>query len=499
MGIEQYSTTPSSNSTPSPPGISGTDAPSSIVTDIRQLMADIKVKYNDDGWGQVVDNPSTPATAPTIAPVFATATTFTMAQDVTSAFHAGRRVKLYGPTMGTLYGTIRQSTFSSPNTTITVGVDGGSSLLADLSNVFLASPLAQSTNQPLFVYSSAPNVLIGGNLDTNPWQRGTSFSVTATNTYTADNLKFGFNTSSTLTVTKDSSSVPTQAQSGVTFKNAMKIVVASTDTSIATTDFCGFFLGIEGYDWQQIGHTYPVTISFWIRSSVTGVYGVSLRNSGLDRCYVNTITINSANTWEYKKITAGIAPNAGTWDYTNGVGISLGFTLASGSNFFGTADSWAGSNLLTTSSQVNFLSSTSNNMYITGIQINPGQHAATNPFRSRAAELALCQRYYEKSYDLGTNPGTNTNLGAAFAAQQGVLGNGANATLYTRSYKVTKRTDSNPVIYSIAGNTSKVTQDDTSEITSTLLYASQNTYTIQYTNGSGRWAGYHHFAVDSSF
>ena len=71
MGIEQYSTTPSSNSTPSPPGISGTDAPSSIVTDIRQLMADIKVKYNDDGWGQVVDNPSTPATAPTIAPVFA--------------------------------------------------------------------------------------------------------------------------------------------------------------------------------------------------------------------------------------------------------------------------------------------------------------------------------------------------------------------------------------------------------------------------------------------
>ena len=188
--------------------------------------------------------------------------------------------------------------------------------------------------------------------------------------------------------------------------------------------FCSFSQLIEGYNARALVNT-DFTISFWVKSSKTGIYGLSLTNSAADRAYVVEYTVNSANTWEYKTVTVlgGLPASSGTWDWTNGNGLRLRWTLVAGtSRQTATTNSWftPAAGYYTTASQVNFFDTIGNVFAMTGVQVELGTVAT--PFENRlfSTELALCQRYYEKSFPLTTAVASNagTSAGAATATAQ---------------------------------------------------------------------------------
>ncbi len=182
------------------------------------------------------------------------------------------------------------------------------------------------------------------------------------------------------------------------FINSLKITVTTAATATAA-QFTFVRQIIEGLNISDLGwgtaDAQPVTLSFWVKASITGTYSAFAINHAEDRSYVGTFAVNAANTWEYKTITVP-GDTTGTWLTTNSNGIRLGFDLGSGSNFQGTGNAWNSGWRQRTSSTVNFIGTNGATFYITGVQLEKGSVATPFEFRSIGQELALCQRYYEK-------------------------------------------------------------------------------------------------------
>lgn len=238
------------------------------------------------------------------------------------------------------------------------------------------------------VQAGLRNRIINGEMDIS--QRGTSFAGLAngTSTYFLDRFSFGLISEAVVTVSQQAD-VPSTNE----FQNSMRVAVTTADTAIAAGQIAQIFQPIEGYNVRDlIGRTF--TISFWVRSSKTGVHCVALLNSAADRSYIAEYTITAANTWEQKSITVnGGLITAGTWNWTNGIGLSLYWTMAAGSTFHTTANAWQTGNFRATANQVNCLDLSGNVFAITGVQLELG--AVATPFEQRpiGMELALCQRY----------------------------------------------------------------------------------------------------------
>jgi len=234
------------------------------------------------------------------------------------------------------------------------------------------------------------NKIING--DMNISQRGTSFAAIANAAYSLDRWQTGNSSSAVITVSQQAD-VPSSNE----FQNSLRYTITTADTVIATSDHALVQQQIEGYNVRNlIGKTF--TLSFWVRSSKTGIHCFSMGNSGNDRQYVSEYTISAANTWEYKTITiAGGLITAGTWNWTTGTGVTARWALAAGSTYqTATVGSWiAGTNLFATSNQVNCLDTISNIFAITGVQFEPGPVATPFEQRPIGMELALCQRYFE--------------------------------------------------------------------------------------------------------
>ena len=168
----------------------------------------------------------------------------------------------------------------------------------------------------------------------------------------------------------------------------------TADTSIGPSQHTSLRYPVEGYDLRAIkGQTF--TLSFWVKSNKTGTYGVGFSDGAYGYTYVSTYTINSANTWEFKTITITHDDNSGTWNYSTGSGLEIYFALASGSNYHTTAGSWQSGWYEATSSQVNFMDSTSNTFYIAAVKLQKGSVATPFVPRPIHIEQALCNRYYE--------------------------------------------------------------------------------------------------------
>jgi hypothetical protein len=197
-----------------------------------------------------------------------------------------------------------------------------------------------------------------------------------------------------------STDVPTVAESDHFSNYSVLVDCTTVDSSIAAGDNCRIQAFIEGYNFQRIAQK-VFTISFWHKHTKTGTYCVSFINSSADRSYVAEYTQSVADTWEKATITVVASPSAGTWDYTNGIGLKIVWSLAIGSTYHTTANAWQTGNYFATSNQVNACDSTSNNFRIAQIQIEPGATATEFESRTIQRELDFIYRYFWRLTESG--------------------------------------------------------------------------------------------------
>ena len=249
------------------------------------------------------------------------------------------------------------------------------------------------------------NLIINGAMQVA--QRGTSFTCTNTNIITLDRYNvYEGAAGTTYTVTQDS-----DAPAG--FSKSLKIV-NSTAVSPTGGQYGAIGYAVEGYDnvstAMGTSSAKDVTLSFWVKSSLTGTFGVTFRASGGSSAnYVSSYTINSANTWEYKTVTYP-ATSLGTWNSTNGIGSDIVWSLGTGPTYSNTAGYWnTGSNKFALTGETKINGTAGATWQITGVQLEVGDTATPFEHRSFGDEHALCQRYYCKTYNYGDPPGTNTS------------------------------------------------------------------------------------------
>lgn len=246
------------------------------------------------------------------------------------------------------------------------------------------------------------------------------------------------------------------------FTNYLGVTVKSA-TTIGASDYFAIGQKIEGYNTADLAwgtaNAKPITLSFWVRSSLTGNFGAIIRRGDGGQYYAFTYPVTSANTWEYKTITVPGA-TAGTWDTTNGTSIFLLFGLGAGTNQRATTnDTWVLSGVLGAAGAVPVVATNGATFYVTGVQIEAGSVATPFEYRSFGTELSLCQRYFEKTTNYETVPANGTSLtemfdpntcALLFAGHRGATPNNAYPNSGYR-FKVTKR--ANPTI-TVFGNSS---------------------------------------------
>jgi len=242
------------------------------------------------------------------------------------------------------------------------------------------------------------NRIINGDMRID--QRNAGASVTpASSIYTLDRWNAVVSQSSRFSV-QQSSVVP------ATFTNSM-LATSLTSTAPSASDFFALTQYVEGFNGADLGwgtaNAQTVTLSFRVRSSLTGTFVVAFRSGSDDAAYPATYTINAANTWETKTITVP-GPTSGTFGTGNGRCFGVWFVLGMGSNFHGTANAWAGGSALGVSGAVNVVATNGATFYLTGVQLEVGTVATPFERRQYGQELALCQRYYEKSFPIDTAP-----------------------------------------------------------------------------------------------
>ncbi len=290
------------------------------------------------------------------------------------------------------------------------------------------------------------NRIINGDMRID--QRNAGASVTPANfAYTLDRWQAVQTTASKFSVQQNAGSVTPPTG----YKTYLGITSLSAYT-VGTSDIYSINQNIEGFNTADLmfgtANASTFTISFWVRSSLTGTFGGSVANSANDRSYPFSYTISSANTWEQKTVTIA-GDTTGTWiGATNGNGLVVRFALGGGSTFSGTAGSWASANYYTATGATSVVGTNSATFYITGVQLEVGSTATPFERRMYGQELALCQRYYETCFPAGTAPANGTHTGVY---SDGVLGwcpfTSSTARAPAVRFAVTKRANPTVTLY----------------------------------------------------
>jgi len=227
-------------------------------------------------------------------------------------------------------------------------------------------------------------------------QRNAGASVTpADQAYTLDRWVYIADQASKCTIEQTISGVSAPAG----FSNYLG-VTSTAATTITTSQVFGVVQRIEGYNMADFAwgtaSAATVTLSFWVRSSLTGTFGGSLRNDDGNYNYPFSYTISSANTWEQKSVTITGA-TSGTWLTTNGRAMQVVFGLGAGATVSGTAGAWSTSNFWSATGATQVLATNGATFYITGVQLEKGSTATSFDYRPYGTELQLCQRYYYRT------------------------------------------------------------------------------------------------------
>ena len=186
----------------------------------------------------------------------------------------------------------------------------------------------------------------------------------------------------------------------VGFVNSLKFTTTTADSSLAPGQYMAANHFIEGFNtadfnWGSV-NAKTFTISFWVKSSLTGTFAGGVDNNSGNRSYVFNYTISSANTWEYKTVTIA-GDTTGTWETNNSRGLGLRFGLGSGTTFEGTVGAWQSGSRFSSSGAVSVIGTLNATWQITGVQLEAGSSATSFEYRDYGNELRMCQRYYQFS------------------------------------------------------------------------------------------------------
>jgi len=237
------------------------------------------------------------------------------------------------------------------------------------------------------------NIVINGDMKVS--QRGTSFTgFSASVNYSLDRFANYHSSDGAFTISQETSVVPTD------FTHALKILTTTADSSITASQRLIVFTRCEGNNVSHLNWgtsaAETVTLSFYVRSSITGTHGGAIGNGSDNRNYPFTYTISSADTWERKTITIS-GDQTGTWATGTGRSLQIVWGLGVGSTFSGSAGAWASGDINSaTGATTGVLGTLNATWYLTGVQLEVGTVATPFEHRSVGQELALCQRYFQK-------------------------------------------------------------------------------------------------------
>ena len=251
------------------------------------------------------------------------------------------------------------------------------------------------------------NRIINGAMVIDQRNAGAAVTVNNNQQYPVDRFIVQSSTSTQFTA-QQSTTAPTG------FYNSLLITTSSANAS----GFNAVWQRIEANNTNDFGlgtaSASTFTVSFWVRSSVTGTFGFYLQNNASSYSYVTTYTINAANTFEYKTITV-TGPTAGTWLTTNNCSLQVAWSLGGTGGTTSTLGSWQSANVYNATGSTGIYNTASATFYITGVQLEAGTAASPFEYRQYGTELALCQRYFAKTFPQTVAPanglGTNYFLG----------------------------------------------------------------------------------------
>lgn len=313
------------------------------------------------------------------------------------------------------------------------------------------------------------NFLINSNFDL--WQRGTSLVIASgasDKNYLADRWSHtNFFASGSITVSR-SVDVPSGLKDA-TYSMSTAITTA-VSVAHATNNYsvnAGVYR-MEGYDAAKL-HGKTVTLQFWVKSSLTGLYSVAVGSNfdtGITSAsYVSTYTVNAANTWEQKSLTLLIDNTVGSFAKDNTQGLFVGFGLAArvgSTRETSTLNQWGAATsayVASTANRTDFIGTIGNTIRIAQVKLSIGSQVTDFSTRGETFgdELALCQRYYEKSYNLDVVPGTATSTFAEGIIGQYTSTSFTGVQVLTYAYSVRKRAGGVVVVsYDGVGNSNRV-------------------------------------------
>ena len=253
------------------------------------------------------------------------------------------------------------------------------------------------------------NRIINGNMAID--QRNAGASVTlATASYTLDRFVAIYTLASKYSIQQNAASVTPP----VGFTNYLGVTSLSA-YSVLSGELFDIRQRIEGYNIADLNwgtaNAKTVTLSFWVRSSLTGTFGGAIKNSDSTRSYPFSYTISVANTWEKKIITID-GETTGTWLTTTGIGMQLIFGLGTGATYSGTAGAWAAANYTSSTGAVSVVGTSGATWYVTGVQLETGTTATDFEHLQYGQQLAMCQRYYTQMNNVAwSNNATSTYNG----------------------------------------------------------------------------------------
>lgn len=339
------------------------------------------------------------------------------------------------------------------------------------------------------------NLVINGGFDF--WQRGTSFA-NVTGVFTADRWRIDDSTTNSQQTHSRSTTVPD------TGTNYAFLTTCNTGGAMAAADILQLRTFIEGFNIRELANK-PMTLSFWVKATVTGTYSVTITNSANDWAYRTTYTVNATNTFERKFITIPAdAFTTGTWDFTTGRGLTIHYTLAAGTSQQGAFGStWSNpSGIFAVTGQANAMATTGNLFALSNVMFCKGANHKQDFERNGKnieEELIACQRYFCKSYNLDVNPGTITAAGSKEFLIDNGLASVNQTTRYSVEFPVVMRAAPTIVTYDLNAGGSNSWRAITGNVTPSITEISERNFrvSVSATTTSTTMLSQGHFTAES--